>query len=136
MRVLRDASAAAEQDERPMTGYMDEVVQRIASDFPDLFDKEGWHDCPVGWEATVRELCARLVAEHPSVHCKQCKSKLGALRFYVNDDASDEAVTLIHDYQRRCGETCEECGEPGKIVRVDLWLTALCPKHTPENVAD
>lgn len=119
-----------------MTGYMDEVVQRIAADFPTMFDKEGWHDCPPGWEATVRELCARLAAEHPLVRCGQCKSKLGALRFYVNDDASDEAVALIHEYQRRCGETCEKCGASGKIVNVKTWLTALCPEHASENVAD
>lgn len=113
---------------------MDEVVQRIAAEFPDLFDSEGWHDCPMGWEATVRELCTRLVAEHPSVRCMQCKSKLGALRFYVNDEASNEARELIHAYERQCGETCEECGEPGRILNVNDWLRALCPKHETEKL--
>ena len=116
-----------------MSGYMDDVVQRIAADFPELFDKDGWHDCPPGWEATVRELCVRLAAEHPSVRCAQCKSKFGSLRFYV-DEASAAVRRLIQEYETRCGETCERCGAPGKIVDINHWLTALCPKHESEKL--
>ena len=118
-------------------GHMDAVVRRIAAAYPSVFSPDSgcWHDCPPGWEALVMELCSRLAAEHPTAHCVQCKRKFAALRFYLNEDASQQAVALAREYEVRSARTCERCGQSAaELRRRDGWLATLCAEHESETL--
>ena len=53
------------------------------------------------------------------------KSKFAGMRFHYfpwNQDAQK----IIDKYENMSMETCEECGEPGKIVTINYWNWCLC----------
>jgi hypothetical protein len=112
-------------------------MTRVAAAHPSLFTPESgcWHDCPPGWEALVMELCGRLVAEHPTVRCAQCKRKFGGLRFYLEDGASQQAMALVREYEARSARMCEQCGAPAGTVHGHRgWISTLCAEHATENL--
>jgi len=110
-------------------------IERLAAAYPTLFEGTAiqWSDCPPGWETLVAALCARLVAEHPTVRCAQCKSKFGSLRFYV-EEADEAAVALIRACEAQSVRLCEECGAPGETRPLRGRVTTACPEHAAERV--
>lgn len=56
----------------------------------------------------------------------QVKEKFGTLRFYTNG-APKESYDRIREAEKLSSETCEECGEPGKILN-DGWVSVRCNK--------
>lgn len=105
-------------------------LDRLAAAYPTVFAGTDlrYSNCPPGWEPLVAALCARLAAEHPTVRCKQCKSKFGGLRFYVGD-AGEAAVALIDSYERESYRLCERCGAPGKPNARGGWMETVCAEH-------
>lgn len=107
-------------------------IERLARAYPTVFDgtELQWSDCPPGWESLVASLCERLVAEHPTVRCRRCKPKFGALHFYVDAEQANAAVlALVAACAMDSMRVCEECGAPGRTMPLGGWITTVCPAH-------
>ena len=66
------------------------------------------------------------------VHVLQVKEKWGGLRFYTGG-ATDSFFDAIRTAEKESYETCELCGEPGKL-REDLgWILTLCDRHYEDS---
>ena len=64
----------------------------------------------------------------------QVKEKFGGLRFYINA-ASDAVWKRIAQAEEESYETCETCGQPGKLRRIGWWKT-LCDEHAKAEEKD
>jgi hypothetical protein len=71
----------------------------------------------------VSEVCYQVVAV-------QVKEKYGTLRFYTNggDEFTDGLIRMA---EAMSSETCEVCGDKGKLNR-DGWISCRCQKHRNE----
>jgi len=72
--------------------------------------------------------CSQVVAD-------QVKEKFGGLRFYYHggDDVVDGMVRMAESW---AANTCETCGESGRL-RGQGWLYTACDRHTkPEHLND
>ena len=93
-----------------------------------------------GWLSLVDDLFDRIkviINNKSSVYVSCVKEKYGTLRVYVNDDddwefvsdaehhAIHEIIDLVTD---KSYETCEVCGNEGKI-RYLSWHKTLCDNH-------
>ena len=109
----------------------------LVARYPALFNQEingrvtapGYPSVGDGWRDLVETAIGRIanaVAAAPSGSLKigQTKQKFGTLRLYLDTRkglpeatcaAIDEAVCLA---EARSACTCEQCGEPGKVVHV------------------
>lgn len=61
----------------------------------------------------------------------QVKEKFGTLRFYVQG-ASEEHYNYISFAESMSGNTCEECGSPGKRLGRG-WIYTACEKHAKDD---
>lgn len=85
-----------------------------------------------GWYPIVKKLIEDLIELGWDKQIIQVKEKFGGLRFYIND-GSIEIYDRISEAEKSSYETCEICGEQGK-VRTDIgWLSNLCEKHYEER---
>lgn len=80
-----------------------------------------------GWFSIVEELTIALEALPKPPVCVQIKEKIGGLRYYLNgaDVTAQRLVTLA---EIKAGRTCEECGDAGRIRRLD-YIQTLCDSH-------
>lgn len=63
----------------------------------------------------------------PQVIVEQVKEKFGGLRFYYQ--GGDECIRgMITMAEQWAGNTCEECGKPGRS-RSGGWIKTLCDEH-------
>jgi hypothetical protein len=83
-----------------------------------------------GWFGIIKKLIEESIAAGWDKQICQSKEKFGGLRFYVNS-TSEEVDEIILKYCKLSYETCEECGEPGK-VRQGGWIRTLCDQHALE----
>lgn len=91
-----------------------------------------------GWEGILREFCDGLRELHLNgsrYYLRWGKEKFGALRLFTtrNPDpelADDEAIAKLRGIAyRRSLQTCEECGEPGRL-RMGIGICqTLCDRH-------
>ncbi len=100
----------------------DFLCQRYPGIFCDRHNSAGqtgmcWgFECGDGWFDIINELCAEISAhiaagEMQAVVATQVKSKVGSLRFYFKNRASNPlACAMIEVAQRRSELTCEQCG--------------------------
>ena len=91
--------------------------------------------CGSGWKKLLWELCTKLQREldkkgneelkkNFAVH--QVKEKLGSLRFYVNGSTNQKMDDLINQAEDASFETCEVCGNPGKLSIKGAWRAVRC----------
>jgi hypothetical protein len=131
----------------PPVPIMDKRLdQALVRDFPLLYKDRHAHssrtamcwgfDCADGWEPLIRDLSAAIepiLKDMPDEHrptAAQVKEKFGSLRFYMT--GYNEAIeAAIHVAEKRSAETCELCGQHGKIVSHYGWLSARCTAHQP-----
>lgn len=87
-------------------------------------------ECGDGWFKIIDNLSKQL-SKHKGCEATQVKEKFGTLRFYyivMDDDGDYEKIAnLVNEAEELSGETCEECGKPGKL-RGTCWLVTLCDK--------
>jgi len=109
------------------TGKYAELMQK----YP-FFQKLSRIECGEGWYGLIKNLCAELekLTLGSSFQVVQVKQKNGALRFYVEnvpDSKKKVAYSLIQEAENRSLLTCEECGNPGRLVIKKLLLKTRCP---------
>lgn len=118
-----------------------ELENKLVTDFPNIFmmnrlspGTAHWGlECGDGWYQLIHNLCTDIMN-----YCRakglripvaeQVKEKFGRLRFYV-DEANQGLYDIIDHYEKASGYTCEVCGEGGKTIAKNHWLTTLCEKH-------
>ena len=79
-----------------------------------------------GWVPILDRLAEDLIKLGWDRDLHQVKEKFGTLRFYVGTSTAD-MQNRIGKAAEESAETCEECGEPGKL-RTGGWLKTLCNK--------
>jgi hypothetical protein len=93
-------------------------------------------DVGEGWLDLVSDLVDELLSFGAGFEVLQIKEKFGGLRFYVRYTEVEESQKLrdiIQKYERLSYETCEVCGEPGR-VREGYWARTLCDKDAEPKV--
>ncbi len=89
-------------------------------------------ECGDGWFSLLEDLCNKIdlyLKDKPNMKkefmVNQVKEKFGTLRFYVTI-YDDQIERYIEEAEARSAETCEVCGKPGKVIKIDGWLSCLC----------
>lgn len=135
-----------------------ENVALLCARFPRQFPKSSEFDrsaysLPDGWMALVTEICERVDDESIDVAWNQIKEKYGHLRMYyagmsprvdvvLEDgsvlttrgeprDAHSEFDEWLRECERRSGETCCRCGEPGAQAMFGNWQLPICRQCEP-----
>lgn len=120
-----------------------------------LYDAFGC-DCSDGWYDVLYGLCSEITETYKKYNkpvdivVDQIKEKYGTLRFYyhiegrnaginaidlpgaslrLSSDSGDiyrEVSGIVAKWEKKSGEVCEKCGNPG-VLREDLsWILTLC----------
>lgn len=133
-----------------------ELDEQLCKDFPLTFRDR--HDSMMntsmcwgfthgdGWEKIIRKACEKIEPriqqlidegkENEGVQFKaaQCKEKFGTLRFYFT--FSDKEIdAAIGEAENASENTCEECGEPGKLRGANRgWYYTACDDCHDEHL--
>jgi hypothetical protein len=128
-----------------------ELEQKLAAEFPFMLPKRdsnqnGYIDdlytefgceCGDGWYEVIRGLCRDIVNAYEEVgiaiefQVEQIKEKYGSLRFYFGNyphELSDKLFEIVGKWEHKSEETCEVCGEQGKLRTNRPWIRTLCDK--------
>jgi hypothetical protein len=120
----------------------DEFAKKMEESFPQMFAQPYGGFCVgEGWWPVLANLCAN-IQHHidwknkqsevvPQVVVGQIKEKFGGLRFYY-DGGDDTIRGMVSMAEAWAGNTCEECGAPGKR-RDGGWIKTLCDHHKAEH---
>lgn len=130
-----------------------ELEEKIARRWPSWFDMNGdirhtlmpfGFQCGGGWFDLLWRLCERLeplVAEFERktgerFEVIEVKQKFGGLRFYTSHwpnlgrTPAPEAIhKCIEDARAESCDTCELCGQPGRMRDLGGWFAARCDRH-------
>ena len=122
---------------RKPTNKMEELKEQYPSLLRVPFEcGEGWHD-------VLSQLCAQLQAikevTEISITATQIKEKYGTLRFYYSTDMDSNVAgepnvwwsiicSVVSAAENKTEHICEVCGEFGKTITINSFLTTLCPK--------
>lgn len=84
-------------------------------------------ECDEGWNELIDELIEKLDKLPEEIYVTQIKEKYGTLRFYVAS-CSEEAQSIIDDYETFSSHICEKCGEfyTAKLREKNSWCKTLC----------
>ena len=102
---------------------------KIRAQYPDLFGERCRNDTPDGWQDIITDMCSRLSAVDDLSPIVQIKEKFGGLRVYFNTVTPDAAEAIIADAERACEETCDICGQHGKLIVSHQVYKVVCPDH-------
>jgi hypothetical protein len=89
-----------------------------------------------GWKPLVEDLDRELSQIVPGYEILQVKQKLGGLRYYVaypekaSSQARSAADAAILAAERKASQTCETCGQPGRL-RAGPGIRTTCDEHAP-----
>jgi hypothetical protein len=120
----------------------DAFAKQMEECFPKMFaEPYGGFACGEGWWPILTNLCAN-IQHHldwknkksevvPQVVVAQIKEKFGGLRFYY-DGGDDHISGMVRMAEAWAGNTCEDCGAPGKS-RDGGWIKTLCDHHEAER---
>ena len=81
-----------------------------------------------GWYPLLYDLIKELVDNGWDKTITQVKEKFGGLRFYIST-YNETLEGIINKYEKLSYQTCEWCGEPGKIRNDIGWYRTLCDNH-------
>lgn len=132
-----------------------QLIEIYPSLFSDLDERNCFYlfsfECGDGWFDLLKDLIVEIksiiekenkkssigIDDDPiPLKVSQIKEKYASLRFYTNwsNDAIEQAILRAED---RSEQTCEDCGEPGKIVKTNVnWYQTLCEKCYPQVAKD
>lgn len=110
----------------------DEEMDRLREAFPVLWQNCSGPWCGSGWFDLLMATSWAISRANPTAVLVQVKEKFGGLRIYASSGTwgnpcnrdSDQVI----DYAERLSlSICEECSEPGRLVkRGGYWLKTLC----------
>jgi hypothetical protein len=97
---------------------------------------------PPGWQHLGAEAWALTQRYNPPLRIVDAKAKWASLRVLLNPcdvveraEEAAEARRLLRELSDRSEDTCEECGEPGRIVDLGGWFSVLCAPHEHQRRA-
>src|SRR5208283_513733 len=101
-----------------------------------FFTRPDQHDLPIdaygfecdnGWFDLIWRLCEHI---EPLVdkdfYVVQVKEKFGGLRFYTSGTLNGVVYEYIQDAENEAIHTCESCGKPGKLKKINGWYLTAC----------
>lgn len=91
-------------------------------------------DVGPGWSNILMDLHQQLVEVDPDYDVGQIKEKFGGLRVYLDSGWNQGAEALIDAATASAAETCEFCGEPGKLRTDRSWHKTLCDGHNAPQI--
>lgn len=119
----------------------------LVAGYDRVLNKNFMLDVGAGWWKIMLEGFDRIDAvlkEEPDCFVKilQVKEKFGGLRVYISlqrgsgdgldgeehEDLHRRVGVVIEEMENQASNTCEMCGEPGKL-RGGGWLKTLCDRH-------
>ena len=112
-------------------------LNELPKKYPSLFKNESFYfECGNGWYELLDVLCSILERRQrrgsfPSddIEITQIKEKFGGLRFYCHG-VDDYCYGMIDFAEKISTRICEECGNPGKLVKSNTgWLHTACEEH-------
>ncbi len=127
----------------------------LSEKYPKIFPySEFYIACGDGWYHILDTMCAAIQAHIdqnasrttvnlatgekeilppiPQVVATQIKEKFAGLRFYY-DGGDDYICGLVTMAELMSEQTCEVCGDKGKIYTRRGWHVTLCEKHAKER---
>lgn len=89
--------------------------------------------CDDGWFSLIYQLCKDIMIEYnkqddkfkKGFYVQQVKEKFGGLRFYISY-GNKKIFELIDTAESESYNTCEVCGNPGKLMRNNGWYKTVC----------
>ena len=116
-------------------GYLVKKFPLLYRDRHASMSKSAMHwgfSCGDGWFKLVRDLSKKLetmiVNGKLKSRAAQVKEKFGTLRFYMTGGVTPEMNEEIHRAEALSARTCEKCGKPGKLVKIEGWLYTFCSR--------
>ena len=107
----------------------------IIKSFPKLYLKGMYFECGLGWQKIIYDLSMKiediLEKTDNNMYAVQVKEKYGILRFYMTEE-TEEISKLIEDAEALSTQTCESCGEFGKM-RQGFPFNVKCDKCFKEH---
>jgi hypothetical protein len=104
-----------------------ELEAKFIKEFPNWFDElQFGFECGDGWFDLLWNMCVELRELGFDTGFAQIKEKFAGLRAYANG-ATDEQWKVIGKAEEDSENTCEECGQPGKL-RERGWMYLRCDK--------
>ena len=122
-----------------------ELQDKLIKQFPELFNDrdaktpfnawgfefdDGWYNLTVELLTELSQYIAKNKVK--DFYILQLKEKFSTLRCYVGGIEKDEDFKAIREiiskYEKKSSETCEACGNPGKILAKGYWMKTLCPE--------
>ena len=97
-------------------------------DIPDPEEIKDWQKHAEKLHAEVQEEIQKM----PKI--QQIKEKFGGLRIYCSEN-SDYVEAVISMAEEIADNTCEECGNKGKLYELS-WFKTLCPTHAKARYGD
>jgi hypothetical protein len=86
---------------------------------------KGWYPIIEAMSEKLEALILALPEQHRNeVKAVQVKEKFGGLRVYMSYQ-TEEMSAVIREAEKQCYQTCEQCGQPGKIQK-DGWWSVQC----------
>lgn len=101
----------------------------LRAKYPDMFDKRCSNEAPSGWRNIINDMCERLSTIEGVPPIVQIKEKFGGLRVYFDTIEPTDAEVIVANAERACEQTCDICGQAGKmLVSRHVWKV-VCSDH-------
>ncbi|SDU32525.1 hypothetical protein SAMN05216237_4289 [Pseudomonas yamanorum] len=111
-----------------------DLKRRYPEAFQDDIARPFTFRCGEGWYAIVGTLCSLLCEANQRTgqaptHMLSAFEKMGTLRILVTI-RNPHANEWIRFAERHATNTCEICGEKGRLLYIDGWQRVRCEPHT------
>lgn len=111
------------------------LIENLVANYPHVFP-EGWVGSAIkdGWYGILDEACGQLeslivqTTEPDKYFAVQIKEKMGMLTIHLSD-CTKEMSKVLSDAMGKSAQTCEYCGEPGRVFLNEGWRKCLCTGH-------
>ena len=112
------------------------------SKFP--FQLHGFYCQMPGWYDILHKLSVQLepfFVDDQSLYVHQIKEKFGGLRFYISHFPKErekqiKMLAIIDTAMAESLETCDICGQSGKLTNLNSYICVRCPEHKKSNWRD
>lgn len=104
-------------------------------------------ECGPGWNEIIKNLSEEinkiLNGNVKYFSVVQIKQKFGGLRFYydadydkIEDDILEKIKEVVEKAEEKSFQTCEKCGNEGKLKSDGYWLFTICDKCEKINATN